>query len=435
MNKFYTIFFLFIVLSLGLSAQTLRLEENFNYGTANDTTLPNWTRHSGTMGPNYSAAGLTYTGHPGSGIGGAASFTSGASGVNDGDVHRTFDPLTTSGNIYVSFLLRLDSARTTGDYFFHLGPNTIGTVFRLRVFARDSSGANGFVLGLSKSNEAASYATTALNYNQTYFVIAKYLYNTTAANDDQVQLYVYASGIPASEPGSPIVTLGPVGTGTASDPVDIGSVAIRQGTNTPTGRVDAIRVSTMWDQVIPVELTSFTAITLKSGVQLKWSTSSEVNNKGFDVERRAEGKNWSKIGYVEGKGTTTENQNYLFVDKNIASGKYQYRLKQVDFDGTVAFSQVINVEFNSPVTYELLQNYPNPFNPSTKINYSVAQAGLVTIKVYNMLGQEIRTLVNGHKDAGNYSVDFNADNLFSGVYFYKIEAGNFVQVKKMTLIK
>jgi|GEM_PF-1585072 len=252
-------FTLFICLVLGVGVTSAQLlTENFSYGTTDNADIRNvsiiagdtvWARHSGTQGPAYRAAGLTYAGYPLSGIGGSKWFTKGGSGVNDGDVHRRLtDSVWTTANIYVSFMLRLDSAQTTADYFFHLGPYGIGTTFRARFFAR--SNGVGWSVGLSKSTEAAVSDNVVLNFGQTYLAILKWAFSTATTTDDLVTLYLYATGVPATEPGSPIVTIGPIGATLAGDPVSIGTVAIRQGTNTPTGQIDGIRVATSFSGLL-----------------------------------------------------------------------------------------------------------------------------------------------------------------------------------------
>ncbi len=191
----------------------------------------------------------------------------------------------------------------------------------------------------------------------------------------------------------------------------------------------------------PVELSSFTANVDESNVNLSWQTATETNNKGFEVERLQNFKitklqEWKKIGFVGGYGTTTEKNFYAFVDKNLEAGSYSYKLVQVDFDGTQNESNIVNVEINSqPNEYKLLQNYPNPFNPSTTIQYSIPKNENVTLKIYNALGEEVRTLVNEHQTAGNYKVNFNAENLSSGIYYYRIVSKNYNAVKKMILLK
>jgi len=187
--------------------------------------------------------------------------------------------------------------------------------------------------------------------------------------------------------------------------------------------------------IVPVELSSFTASVNNNSVILNWSTATEKNNSGFEIERKAEGANWQKLGFVAGNGTTTEKRNYSFADASISNGSYSYRLKQIDFDGSVNYSSETAVDFSKNFNYSLSQNYPNPFNPSTQIKFSVAAPGMVTLKVYNILGKEVASLINEHKEAGNYTYNFNAQNLSSGVYFYTVSTGNFVQTKKMTLLR
>jgi hypothetical protein len=187
--------------------------------------------------------------------------------------------------------------------------------------------------------------------------------------------------------------------------------------------------------VVPVELTSFFATTGGSSVNLRWSTATELNNSGFDVERKSNSSDWTKISFVPGFGTTTEVKNYSFSDNNLTVGKYSYRLKQVDFDGTFEYSNAIEAEIIAVDKFELSQNYPNPFNPTTNIKFSIPVSGNVKLSVYNLLGQEVKTLVNGFKTAGTHTITFNASDLSSGVYLYKVEANSFTQTRKMTLIK
>jgi Secretion system C-terminal sorting domain len=189
--------------------------------------------------------------------------------------------------------------------------------------------------------------------------------------------------------------------------------------------------------VVPVELTSFTGVLDGNKIILNWQTATEINNSGFDIERAAlqNKKAWTKIGFVEGNGTSTQLHNYSYVDADLISGTFSYRLKQIDYDGTYKY---INLEESftvQPSVYNLTQNYPNPFNPSTKIKYQIPNAGLVTLKVYNILGKEVATLVNENKPAGNYEVEFSAKDLTSGIYIYKLQSGSFVETKKMILMK
>jgi hypothetical protein len=186
---------------------------------------------------------------------------------------------------------------------------------------------------------------------------------------------------------------------------------------------------------VPVELISFTATTSGKNVLLQWTTATELNNSGFEVQRKTFNSEYEVVGFIAGSGSTTDQRSYLFSDVNVANGNYVYRLKQIDFNGVFDFSNEIEVEVNAPAEYSLEQNYPNPFNPSTTINYSIAEAGLVKIAVFNLLGQEVALIENEFKEAGQYNMIFNASTLTSGVYFYTIESSQFKQTKKMLLAK
>jgi len=188
------------------------------------------------------------------------------------------------------------------------------------------------------------------------------------------------------------------------------------------------------DYTIPVELVSFNASVIKDAIELSWMTATETNNQGFSIERMVDGDTFEQVGYVAGFGTTTEPKSYSFVDSKLETGKYLYRLKQIDFDGSFEYSNEISVEVVQPLEFLLKQNYPNPFNPSTTISYSIAEDGFVRIAVYNLLGQEVATIVNSYQKADRYEVVFNANELSSGVYVYKIEAGNYSASRKFMLM-
>jgi hypothetical protein len=205
---------------------------------------------------------------------------------------------------------------------------------------------------------------------------------------------------------------------------------------------------------MPVEFTSFIAFPQNSVIELQWNTATEQNNYGFEIERRASGGlhleggahlTWNKIGFVEGNGTTNSPKAYSYSDRNISMGKYSYRLKQIDRDGKFTYSAQVEVSVASPAEFALMQNHPNPFNPSTSIRYQVAAPGHVSLKVYDMLGKEVATLVNGMQDAGAKIAKLDASQLpsgisakggyASGVYFYTLRTNNFTATKKMLLLK
>jgi len=192
---------------------------------------------------------------------------------------------------------------------------------------------------------------------------------------------------------------------------------------------------------IPVELTSFTAISQYGKVILNWTTATEINNLGFEIERKIISNEtngeWILVGFREGYGTTTEPRDYYFVDdvSGITENSLAYRLKQIDFDGSYEYSDEVLVGNPAPINYSLAQNYPNPFNPVTTINYNLPLKSQVELVVYNTLGEKVIQLVNGEKEAGSYSVKLNANSLSSGIYFYKLQAGDFIKTKKMILMK
>ncbi len=187
--------------------------------------------------------------------------------------------------------------------------------------------------------------------------------------------------------------------------------------------------------VVPVELVSFTANVNLRSVVLNWTTATELNNSGFEVERKYADGQFVTIGHVQGNGTTTERQDYLFTDANVEIGTYTYRLKQIDFNGSFEYSNEIFANVTAPVEFNLEQNYPNPFNPSTTINFSIAEPSFVKLAVYNLLGEEIKILKNENMNAGVYNISFDASSLPSGIYLYKIETVQYTSAKKMMLMK
>ena len=191
---------------------------------------------------------------------------------------------------------------------------------------------------------------------------------------------------------------------------------------------------------LPVELTSFTANTVNGKIMISWITATEINNAGFSIERSTDGKKFSEIGFIKGKGTSTEKSSYIYIDKSALSGKYYFRLKQIDFDGTYQYSKSVEIDMGLPTNYSLEQNYPNPFNPSTTIRFALPMNARVNIKLYNTLGQEVANILNSDLNAGVHETAFNASNLSSGVYFYRLEAhgvdgSNYISTKRMLLMK
>jgi hypothetical protein len=187
--------------------------------------------------------------------------------------------------------------------------------------------------------------------------------------------------------------------------------------------------------VVPVELTTFSGTYFNGSVNLQWITATELNNFGFEVEKRDESSGFEKIAFVDGNGTTTNRVTYNFIDKNLSSNKYYYRLKQLDFDGSFEYSPVVEVDVQQLTDFKLFQNYPNPFNPTTNLKYYVPYAGQLKIGLYDILGNEIKTLVDKEVQAGSYQIGVDGSNLASGTYFVKMISQNDQQTIKISLIK
>ena len=193
---------------------------------------------------------------------------------------------------------------------------------------------------------------------------------------------------------------------------------------------------------LPVELTSFTGSANGRIVELAWNTATEINNSGFEVQRAMHSglsglMDWQKVGFVDGAGTSNAAHSYSFADVNSAAATYSYRLKQIDHDGKFTYSSAVEVTTTlSAEDFKLSQNYPNPFNPSTKLTFAAKNAERTTLKVYNVVGQEVSTLFNEVAQPNQiYTVTFDARNLPSGTYFYVLHSASRNEVRKMMLLK
>lgn len=332
---------------IGVNSQ-IKFTENFDYTVGDSLGSHGWVAISGTTNNiKVVSPGLTYTGYPLSGIGNSARLSN-----NGIDASKPFDSgdSVNVGSIYVSFMVKIDTAKT-GDYFFTMNPPTSNTTFDPRVLVKDSSGTLSF--GLSKGPNAAtpSYGPGGFTYGTTLLVVVRYKFNTGSTTDDELFLYVFSSGVPSTEPTTPY--LGPF-TSSTTDISSISKVILRQGSSSsaPSLTIDGIRVTTSWSSLI--------------------------------------------IG-----------------------------IKPIS---TVADK------------FALSQNYPNPFNPVTNINFSIPTNGNAKLSVYNALGQQVQSLLNGSINSGTYSVQFDGKNLNSGLYFYKLELSSndgkyFSDVKKLMLVK
>jgi len=433
------IILLFLLIPLFFTkAQTLFLEENFDY-TSNDLlTDHGWVAHSGggTESITVNNGGLTYSGYPSSGIGNAALLDN-----NGEDVNISLTTGVNSGNIYISFLIDVTSSHTTitDGYILHLYN---GSSHYARFFVDYDNASENIAFGLGQSTSTADLKTSYIySRDVTYLAVIKYSFIVGDLNDE-VRLWIISSGVPSNESNAGSPTLGPTTTtsegNSLADPTSIDRIALRQYNSNQNIIVDGIRVADDWSLTpLPVELSSFSASAFENGIKLDWKTETEVNNYGFEIEHSLTSLEtmWKTIGFIEGNGNSNSPNEYSFIDKDISGGKYYYRLKQIDNDGTFTYSKIIDFDTGKPLSYELDQNYPNPFNPVTTIKFTIPEANKVTVNVFNVLGEEIAEIVNQWMEAGTHEVNFDATDLNSGIYLYRIKAGNFVTTKKMTLLK
>jgi hypothetical protein len=320
---------------------------------------------------------------------------------------------------------------------------------------------NGYELSLASPTSSAGAKKVFVRFNEktsgnTYRLNSSFNYIDfqnnwihLAATYDGATIRLYLNGIQdVSMPAAFTI-------GTNDNALGIG--AQWNGTVLFNGDIDEVRIynrplspieiSMLAEQALPVQLAFFTALNDANGnILLQWSTITEKNAYGFYMERRVEGENeFSEIvnSFIPAHGTTLEPQNYSFIDNTLSNyGTYHYRLRQVDSDGLVHYSSIVTISVSAlsvpeqtPFEFSLDQNYPNPFNPSTVINYQLSIDNYTTLKVYNLIGKEVATLVNGYQTAGYYKVTLDGKNLSSGLYTYKLQSGKNVEVKKMILMK
>ncbi|MGQ9643013.1 MAG: S8 family serine peptidase [Ignavibacterium sp.] len=271
--------------------------------------------------------------------------------------------------------------------------------------------------------------------------------NVYAARSSNPTQYTYVSGTSFSCPLSAGVVALLLQSNPNLTPIQIRNILRQTSTrsNNPDNfygwgiikALDAINLIT-----VPVELTSFTANYINDAVELNWVTATETNNFGFEVQKRYDGEQYKKIAFISGAGTSTNRVTYSYKDTDLKSNRIYYRLKQIDFNGDETYSNEVAVDISSPNEYVLYQNYPNPFNPTTKIRFSIPSnteyysvLQKVTLKVYDVLGNEVATLVDEYKESGNYEIEFNPINLSSGFYLLALKSGAFQKQIKMIYMK
>ncbi len=454
-NKVLRGIIVIILTGLAVPAQAQILAENFDYAAGPLTNLNEGANVSGGAWVTFSGTGnalmvvdgnLSFAGYPGSGLGRMVQTVATSSSAED--AYTPFSPLTTGTTTFVSFLFNLDNttglaADTSkpGDYFAALLPGNSTSAYVGRVSIRKGSPATMFQLGVraTTSNPSAAWYATALHPGETYLVVLGYQIISGNTND-VASLWVN----PEPGPIMPPATVSQTSTN-STDPTENARFVIRQGSNTPSANIDGIRISDIWSEtLLPVQLASFSALRVQESVQLTWTTLSELNNFGFFIERRGDaGPVFAEVpgAFVPGHGTTLEPRAYSFVDNAVSPGIWYYRLRQVDLDGTSTYSEAVkvyivtSVQTNTPAGFSLGQNYPNPFNPSTTIDFMLPVPGFVTIQVYDLLGQEVASILRGAKPAGSHRATFDARNLPGGTYFYSLRAAGYADQKRMVILK
>lgn len=426
---------LLVMLSLFVSnVQSQLLIENFDYPQGDSLSQHGWTTFSGT-GTNtvfIETPGLSFSNYTGSGIGNHVKMKNGGQ-----DSYREFISGRNSGSLYASFMVKVDTGRS-GDYFFALLDSNSSANFRGRVHARVNAGALNFGITKAANSDVTQWGTTGYSFDSTYLLVLKYTFIPGTANDE-VSLFVFSPGqtIPIIEPAPAI---GPSAFPSSDPTAPIKRLILRQGAPgaSATVNIDGIYVVDYWDSgLLPVELSSFTSSVTGNDVFLEWSTSQEMNNAGFHLERkRHDAGSWSEVAYINGSGTIGTSVRYTYSDVNVPSGRYKYRLKQTDFNGAYEYLNLSNeVLVGIPLRFELFQNYPNPFNPATQINFQIPENSNVMLDIYDAGGKLVRTVVNEIYEAGYHSVNINAAEFSSGIYFYTLTAGSFTTTKRMMLIK
>jgi len=405
MKKLFTLVLTSTILSLATKAQNLLIED-FDF-TATDIKDQNgWSTHSGTADPIATTTGLTYAGYVGSGIGNAANVIGAGYDYNK----PLSDSLTGNGSvIYTSMLLNFTQASATaatGGYFFHLGNRasaTSYTAFCARLWAKTDASGN-VSIGLTNSSSAPVYSSTTYALNTTYLIIIKYTINT--AGNDEVSLWVKASGVPATETlaGTADVTLT---TEAGQDIID--AIAIRQASNIPDFIIDGIRVGKTWgESVLPVTLKSISASLINNQPQVNWETSNETNFDYFGVEKSFDAKNFAEIARVaSNKASIGSTYQYADINKTLAT--QFYRLKMVDNDGTFKYSSVVAVNGKPSLSLAL---YPNPVTNTIILSHPKAIAG-AAVKVTSIDGKILSTQ-NVQTGATQTSID--ATRLVKGNY-------------------
>ncbi len=345
---------------------------------------------------------------------------------------------------------------TNGIYNFGAGDKTTATDRAIGWLSSSTATKSGNLYLWLRNSGAATITSLTISYN-----VEKYRNGSNGAGFS-IQMFYSTDGTTWISAGASFLTIIPADTNNSGYPSAPGStyaisgqalsgLSIAQDSSlylawnysvtagTTTSNAQALGIDDFFiDNALPVELTSFTSTVNENKVTLKWTTATEVNNYGFEIQRllvNSQRSAWENIGFVQGNGNSNSPKNYTFIDEPSGGKEFRYRLKQIDFNGAFEYSEIVDAILENVSEFKLDQNFPNPFNPSTKISYTIPIKTNVKLHVYNLLAQMVAELANGIQEAGRYEVTFDGNNLPSGVYFYKLEAGNYAEVKKLLLVK
>ena len=442
----FTILLLFVLFNTTGNTQPI-FKEDFSYvaGT-NLNGHGGWVCFNGYQLVKVTSPGLKYLCYVESNIGNAITIT----GLNNVNLYNNSFKTIISSNVYTSFMINVRSIPAqSGSLTFHFGNGIWGNFNNVTLFLRKSV-KNGFNFGIANQGTIHPTWSSTYNFGQTYLLVFKYSFIKGSQNN-QVSLFVNPDICTACiEPSPTLITNNNI----CNDNLNNTEVYLSPDASECIQSsliIDGIRIDTTWCNVtgnggggtLPVELSSFAGTLNGRDIQLNWETKTEKNSNIFVIEKM--NSDWDDIGSVKAADLSNSSKMYSFTDKNLQAGKYQYRLKMIDNDGTYSYGNVIEIELSFPKSFQLNQNYPNPFNPSTKISYNLPTDSKVILEVYNISGEMVGQLVNGDQPGGYYTVDFSPaslkKNISSGIYFYrllavdKISGFNFSSIKKMVLLK
>lgn len=364
---------------------------------------------------------------------------------DDAPIFRVFNPVTEPYRTFPKLFDLLNNTQTIGEILPSYSRN-----LNFRLVARDNKPAGGGIdyklISFKVAASAGPFKVTYPNTNETLPALSPITVTWDVANTNGDSVKTYFVKILLSVDGGQTFS----DTLAINTPNDGSQIVILPDIQTSTARIKVEAIGNIFfdisdvnftiDEQVPVELTSFTAENSTEGIILRWKTATETNNLGFSLEKSFNNSQFVEIKFIEGKGTTTNQNLYSFLDRELKVGTVYYRLKQIDFDGTYAYSNVISIEIALPSKFSLEQNHPNPFNPITKITFELPANSDVKLIVYNTIGQLVAELINDELNAGRHEFDFDAQNLSSGIYYYTLSAAGkdgkvFHSTRKMILIK